>query len=199
MPAIVSSISHPYWAPLGTAAFEARIKVGLSQATVAKHLGLLVRDYAALESGFIPPEVNAALGKVALDQLDDILEWKTGTARKIIDKAIASAVVPSAVPVYNDRGNSAYSAAAWIRLGHAVQKARLALHMNKAVLGYAMKSTSKTVLRLEQGRVYGDPRTAPPGDYNSEKYMLKRLPLLEMALEWDYGQATDLLEGNTAA
>ncbi|MFD7835559.1 hypothetical protein [Streptomyces sp. NPDC059761] len=195
MPAIISSISHPYWAPLGTAAHEARTSLGLSQAHVAKHLGLLVRDYAAMESGFIPPEVNHALGKVALDQLDSVLEWKTGTARKILDQAIGEAVLPASVPTYSDRGNSTYSTADWTRLGRAVQKARLALKMNKAALGYAMKSTSKTVLRLEEGRVFGDPRTAPPGDYNSEKYMIKRLPLLEMALEWERGQAEELLEG----
>ncbi|MGW7100354.1 helix-turn-helix domain-containing protein [Streptomyces sp. NPDC054838] len=195
MPTIISSLSHPYWTPLGSAAHESRTRLGLSQANVAKRLGLLVRDYAALESGFIPPEVSDALGKVPLDRLDTILEWDKGTSREIVGAAIEDAIVPSRTAAYNDRGNSTYSAAAWIRLGKAVQKARLALHMNKNVLGYAMKSTSKTVLRLEEGRVYGDPRTAPPGDYNSEKYMIKRLPLLEMALEWDYGAATEILEG----
>lgn len=89
-----------------------------------------------------------------------------------------------------------YRRADWKRLGRAIQKARIAQRMSKPVLGYAMKSSSKTVLRLEEGRVYGNPRKAPPGDYNSERYMLKRLPLLEMALEWDLGQATEILDGS---
>lgn len=90
---------------------------------------------------------------------------------------------------------SSYPRAAWVRLGRAVQQSRLALNMSKPVLGYAIKSSSKTVLRLENGDIYGDPRTAPPGDYNSERYVTKRLPLLEMALEWDTGRATEILEG----
>lgn len=91
-----------------------------------------------------------------------------------------------------------YRQADWKRLGRAVASSRGAQRMTRGALGYAMRSSGKTVLRLEEGRVYGDPRTAPPGDYNSERYMLKRLPLLEMALEWEAGYATQILGDTTA-
>jgi hypothetical protein len=71
--------------------------------------------------------------------------------------------------------------------------------MSRGALGYGIQSTSKSILRIEEGRVYGDPRTAPPGDYQSERYVLRRLALLEMALEWEMGQAAQILEGQNQA
>jgi hypothetical protein len=88
-----------------------------------------------------------------------------------------------------------YSATAWKRLGRAIAQARGEQKMTRPALGAAMRSSSKSILRLEGGRIYGDPQTAPPGDYNSERYVLRRLALLEMALEWPQGHALDLLEG----
>ncbi|MET7363310.1 hypothetical protein ABZS76_33400 [Streptomyces sp. NPDC005562] len=193
MPAIISSITHPYWGALGARASTSRADLKLSQAKIATNLGLTVREYAALESGFIPPEVAEALGRVSLARFDEVFAWDNGTARTTVQNAVQAVASPVPVLAFGDR--STYPTAAWARLGAAVQKARLALRISKPVLGYAMKSSSKTVLRLEEGRVYGDPRTAPPGDYNSEKYLLKRLPLLEMALEWDKGQAAEILDG----
>jgi transcriptional regulator with XRE-family HTH domain len=194
MSAIIASITHPYWGALGTLASTSRAELRLSQAKVAARLKLSVREYAALESGFIPPEIADALGRASLAAFDEVFGWEEGTASKTVRDALTAVNSPVPVVTFGDR--SAYPAAAWVRLGTAVQKARQALRMSKPVLGYAMKSSSKTVMRLEEGRIHGDPRTAPPGDYNSERYMLKRLPLLEMALEWEAGQAAQILEGS---
>jgi DNA-binding XRE family transcriptional regulator len=198
MPTVVTTLSHPYWSILGAEAHEARTGLGYSQAKVATRVGLSVRHYAALESGFIPPDVHDALGKISLAALDDVLGWATGASLGHVTTALRAAGTPQ----HSNRqigDRSTYSPAAWTRLGAAVQKARLALRMSKPVLGYAMKSSSKTIMRLEEGRIYGDPRTAPPGDYNSERYVLTRLPLLEMALEWEAGQASQILDGSTAS
>jgi transcriptional regulator with XRE-family HTH domain len=197
MASFIPSIRHPYWGFLGVKAHERRTQLGLSQAKVALQVGLSVREYAALESGFIPPDVAEALGRLELLQLDYVLDWDEGTARETVDQSIKVMSAPTWSPSTEgftpDR--SEYSQAAWTRLGKAIQTSRLALKMTRNVFAYAIKSTSKTVMRLEEGRVYGDPRTAPPGDYNSEKYMLKRLALIEMALEWDAGQARTVLDG----
>jgi transcriptional regulator with XRE-family HTH domain len=204
---IISSISHPYWSALGAAAKATRNGLQISQASVAKHVGLTVREYAALESGFIPPDVADALGHMDLALLDEVLGWEEGTARSHVEKALTAAMWPTAAPevphfqgetpVAADR--SIYPAAAWARLGKAVRAARLAQKMTRNGLGYAMKSSGKTVMRLEEGRIYGDPRTAPAGDYNSERYLLRRLAFLEMALEWEMGQAAAILEGQNEA
>lgn len=93
---------------------------------------------------------------------------------------------------------STYPKAAWERLGRAVAEARGVQRMTKPTLGYAARSSCKSVVRLEAGRIYGDPLTAPPGDYNSERYWLRRLALLEMALLWDKGHANKILEGKTS-
>lgn len=197
MPNIIASISHPYWGSLGRAVRAARFTHGKTQGSVATAVGLTIRELASLESEFVPPEVDAALGRVSLVALDRALRWDEGTALKHLTDAVSAAVKPEMIQVAHTLGGdrSTYSRNAWIRLGKAVQVARVALRMTKPVLAYAMQSTGKTVLRLEEGLVYGDPRTAPPANYNSEKYMLKRLPLLEMALEWEEGQARQLLEG----
>ncbi|MFD8650700.1 helix-turn-helix domain-containing protein [Streptomyces mirabilis] len=196
---VIDSIDHPYWSHLGNAVREARTGQRLSQQHVAGSVGLSVRDLAALESGFIPPEAADTLGRIRLAAFDDVLGWEKGTARKHVTEAVSAAVRPEMITVRvtmaGDR--STYSQAAWVRLGKAVQAARAALRMTKPVLAYAVQSTSKTMLRLEEGRVFGDPRTAPPGDYNSEKYWFKRLALLELALEWDEGMARQILD-NTA-
>lgn len=204
---IISSISHPYWSPLGAAAKATRGGLQISQAAVAQHTGLTVRQYAALESGFIPPDVADALGRLSLHRLDEVLGWTEGTARAHVEKALTAAMFPAAspavpqfrdeTPVVGDR--SAYPAAAWTRLGKAVRAARLAQGVSRNQLAYAMKSSSKTIMRLEEGRIYGDPRTSPPGDYNSERYVLRRLAFLEMALEWEMGQAAQILEGRNEA
>jgi transcriptional regulator with XRE-family HTH domain len=204
---IISSISHPYWSPLGTAAKATRSGLQISQAAVAQHTGLTVRQYAALESGFIPPDVADALGHMSLSRLDEALGWEDGTARAHVEKALKAAMYPTSLTVtlpvsgealtIDDR--SSYPAAAWVRLGKAIRAARMAQGMTRNQLAYAMKSSSKTIMRLEEGRIYGDPRTAPPGDYNSEKYVLRRLAFLEMALEWEMGQAAQILEGQNQA
>jgi transcriptional regulator with XRE-family HTH domain len=204
----ITSISHPYWASLGEAARQDRKALGVSQARLAQLVGLSVREYAALESGFVPPDVAAALGELNLDNLDDVLGWDKGTARTYVEKELPAVTEPS--PSYDficdgrvtlgevvDR--SAYPRAAWVRLGKAIQRSRLALKMTQGTLGYAIKSSGKSILRIEEGRVYGDPRTAPPGDYQSEKYLLKRLALLEMALEWEMGEAARILNGENRA
>jgi transcriptional regulator with XRE-family HTH domain len=204
---IISSISHPYWSALGAAAKQTRKGLQISQASVAQHVGLTVREYAALESGFIPPDVAEALGHLSLSRLDEALGWEDGTARSHVDTALTAAMWPTSVantlPVDGETlttgDRSAYPAAAWARLGKAVRAARLAQKMTRNQLAYAMKSSSKTIMRLEEGRIYGDPRTAPPGDYNSERYVLRRLAFLEMALEWDLGQAAEILEGQKEA
>jgi transcriptional regulator with XRE-family HTH domain len=197
------NFNHPYWAPLGNAAKATRGGIQISQAAVAKHVGLTVRQYAALESGFVPPDIADALGRMNLSLLDEVLDWEDGTARTHVEKAMTATMFPTsapAVPQFQDEtpllgDRSTYPAAAWIRLGKAVRAARMAQSMTRDTLGYAIKSSGKTVLRLEEGRVYGDTRTAPPGDYNSERYMLKRLAFLEMALEWEMGQAAQILQG----
>lgn len=204
---IIPSISHPYWTALGAAAKSTRSGLQISQAAVAGHIGLTVREYAALESGFIPPDVADALGRMALPLLDQVLGWEDGTARSHVDKALTAAMWPTAtpaVPHFRDEtpfavDRSAYPPAAWVRLGKAIQASRMALKMSRGALGYAIKSTGKSVLRIEEGRVYGDPRTAPPGDYQSEKYVLRRLAFLEMALEWEMGQAAEILQGQNRA
>lgn len=94
-----------------------------------------------------------------------------------------------------DEARTSYSLADWKRLGKAVQEARAAQKMTRATLGYAIRSSGKTIARLEAGRIYSDPKTAPPGDYNSEKYMRKRLSLLETALEWEVGSTISILNG----
>lgn len=203
---IISSISHPYWTPLGEACRATRTGLQVSQSRIATLVGLTVREYAALESGFVPPEIADALGRLNLNRIDEALGWDHGVAREYVDKALAAAVVPTMTltapplrreprpePAADDR--SAYPRAAWIRLGRAVQKTRMAENLSRSALAYAMKSTSKTIARLEEGRVYGDPHTAPPGDYNSEKYMLRRLTRLEFYLGWEAGQAERILQG----
>ncbi|MFI0967027.1 helix-turn-helix domain-containing protein [Streptomyces sp. NPDC021080] len=191
---VIADIRHPYWANLGTAVRETRTRLALSQMQVAGAVGLSVRDLAALESGFVPPEIADILGRVELTAFDDVLGWEEGTARKHVVEAFT---IPADSPYAKDvvgADRSIYTRADWTRLGKAVQVARTALRMTKPVLGYAIQSTGKTILRLEEGLVYGDPRTAPPANYNSEKYMLKRLALLEMALEWEAGQARQILD-----
>jgi transcriptional regulator with XRE-family HTH domain len=200
---IISSISHPYWSDLGAAARQARTSYQLSQSKIATLVGLTVREYAALESGFIPPEIAEALGHLDLTRLDNALGWDEGTARGYVDKALRAITVPSATTgvlsfhgeaaIQGDR--SVYPAAAWARLGKAVRATRLAEKLSRSELAYAMKSSSKTIMRLEEGRIYGDPRTAPPGDYNSERYILRRLVQLEFYLGWERDQAVRILEG----
>lgn len=200
---IISSISHPYWTPLGAAAKATRNGLQISQAAVAQHTGLTVRQYAALESGFIPPDVADALGRLSLSRLDEVLGWEEGTARSHVEKALTAAMFPTAspaVPHFQDEtplvgDRSTYPAAAWARLGKAVRATRLAENLSRNELAYAMKSSSKTIMRLEEGRIYGDPRTAPPGDYNSERYILRRLVFLELYLGWERGQAEQILQG----
>jgi DNA-binding XRE family transcriptional regulator len=204
---IISSISHPYWSPLGVAAKATRNGLQISQASVAQHTGLTVRQYAALESGFIPPDVAEGLGRLSLSRLDEALGWEEGTARAHVDKALTAAMFPTAppsVPHFRDEtltnlDRSTYPQAAWRRLGKAIQASRMSFGMSRGALGYGIQSTSKSILRIEEGRVYGDPRTAPPGDYQSERYVLRRLALLEMALEWEMGQAAQILEGQNRA
>lgn len=207
MSAIITSITHPYWGALGARASARRSELRLSQARVASLLKLSVREYAALESGFIPPEIADALGRVSLATFDDVLDWDKGTARSFVEKALTAAMRPTASPaiprfadetsVVSDR--SAYPSAAWVRLGKAVQAARMTEKLSRNELAYAMKSSSKTIMRLEEGRIYGDPRTAPPGDYNSERYILRRLAFLEMYLGWERGWAAQILEGSAAS
>jgi transcriptional regulator with XRE-family HTH domain len=204
---IISSISHPYWSPLGAAAKATRSGLQISQAAVAQHTGLTVRQYAALESGFIPPDVADALGRLSLHRLDEALGWDDGTARTYVEKALTATMFPTTVtatlPVdgesvtINDR--SSYPSSAWVRLGKAIRTSRMAQGMTRNQLAYAVKSSSKTIMRLEEGRIYGDPRTSPPGDYNSERYVLRRLAFLEMALEWPMGEAAQILEGQNRA
>ncbi|MFH8483134.1 helix-turn-helix domain-containing protein [Streptomyces sp. NPDC018055] len=198
MPAIVSPFAHPTWSALGDRAQIRRTKLGYSQAKVARHIGISVRDYAAMESGFVPPHIHENLSKIKLAELDDILEWEKGTAVNTVVAVLQPTSSPGTV-AFTPGDRSTYSPAAWARLGTAVQKARLALKMTKPVLGYAIQSTGKSILRIEEGRIHGDPRTAPAGDYNSEKYLLKRLSLLEMALEWDAGQARQILDGTNVS
>lgn len=197
---VIDSISHPYWANLGNAVRESRTSQRYSQQSVAGAVGLSVRDLAALESGFVPPEVADTLGRVRLTAFDEMLGWEVGTARRHVVEAVSAVSVPGSFTIVKSNtglDRSTYSQASWARLGKAVQAARMAQRMTKPVLAFAVQSTSKTMLRLEEGRIYGDPRTAPPGDYNSEKYWFKRLALLEMALEWEAGQARQILD-NTA-
>ncbi|QDN94891.1 helix-turn-helix domain-containing protein (plasmid) [Streptomyces sp. RLB1-9] len=204
---IISSINHPYWSPLGAAAKATRNGLQISQAAVAQHTGLTVRQYAALESGFIPPDVADGLGRMSLSRLDEALGWDDGTARTHVEKAMTAAMFPTTVastlPVDGETltnlDRSTYPQAAWRRLGKAIQASRMSFNMSRGALGYGVQSTSKSILRIEEGRVYGDPRTAPPGDYQSERYVLKRLALLEMALEWEMGQAAQILEGQNRA
>ncbi|MFJ4902820.1 hypothetical protein [Streptomyces sp. NPDC088727] len=165
----------------------------MSQAEAAQSLGLTIREYAALESGYIPSDIASTLGRLSLSKMDALFGWEEGAAHKTVQQSIGEAT--PVVRATSDR--STYSRAAWKRLGKAVRAARMALKMPQSALGYAIQSTGKTILRLEEGRIYGDPRTAPLGDYNSEKYVLKRLALLEMALEWEEGQARQILD-NTA-
>lgn len=91
--------------------------------------------------------------------------------------------------------NGTYTRTAWKRLGRAVRTNREALGMNRAVLGYAISSSGKSIKRLEEGNVCGNTAIRPAGDYNSERYMLRRLALLEMALEQDPGWAEAVLQG----
>lgn len=86
-----------------------------------------------------------------------------------------------------------YSAKAWQRFGKAVNTARTSQGIQLKAFAYAIASSGKSVARLEKGHIYGDPLTAPPGDYNSERYVLKRLSLLERTLGWDKGYARALL------
>jgi DNA polymerase-3 subunit alpha len=204
---IIQSVSHPYWSALGAAARETRTDLRASQSKIAQLVGLTVREYAALESGFIPQDVADALGHLDLADLDEALGWDAGVARSFVDKALKAFTVPSTphgalsfegeTPAFGDR--STYPHAAWVRLGRAVRAARMAEKLSRNELAYAMKSSSKTIMRLEEGRIYGDPRTAPPGDYNSERYILRRLAFLEMALEWEMGQAAEILQGQNRA
>ncbi|MGA5598455.1 hypothetical protein ACPCSE_29895 [Streptomyces cellulosae] len=193
MPAV--TVKHPRWEDLGEAAEKARKDLGLSQAEVAALLKLRVREYAALESGFISMEIADALATVNLDAVDTAFGWIRGTALTLVGDQPA----PAAREASPTGDKSTYPAAAWARLGKAVERARMAQGMTRPALAYAMKSSNKTILRLEQGRIYGDPRTAPPGDYNSEKYMLRRLAFLEMALEWEMGEAARILQGENRA
>lgn len=195
---VIASISHPYWTNLGRAVHDQRARLGLSQLHVAIAVGLSVRNFAYLEHGFVPTDAADALGRVDLKTLDEVLQWEEGTSRKHVTEAVAAANTPGPFTSPNSGpgfDRSTYTRGGWIRLGVAVQMARMALRMTKPALAYATQSSSKTMLRLEKGCVYGDPRTAPPGDYNSEKYWIKRLALLEMALEWEEGQARQILDG----
>jgi transcriptional regulator with XRE-family HTH domain len=203
-----ATIRHPYWTSLGAAARTTRLGLQISQAKIALLAGLSVREYAALESGFIPFDVADALGRLDLSRLDGALGWDDGTSRSQVEKALTAAMGPNSTPdavlvdgdtlgVVNDR--SSYPAAAWARLGKAVQASRMAEKLSRNQLAYGIKSSSKTIMRLEEGRIYGDPRTAPPGDYNSERYILRRLAFLEMFLGWEQGAAAQILEGGNVA
>ncbi|MFE4863244.1 hypothetical protein [Streptomyces sp. NPDC056670] len=196
---VIPRIRHPYWATLGYEVHQTRTSLGHSQKKVAGAVGLSIRALAALESGFVPPDIADDLGRLSLSDLDAALGWKEGTSRALATKDLLQREPePPLVQIRltdNTGDRSSYPRAAWARLGKAIQTSRLALKMTKPVLGHAIQSTGKSVLRIEQGLIYGDPRTAPPGNYNSEKYLLKRLALLEMALEWEEGQARRILEG----
>lgn len=91
-----------------------------------------------------------------------------------------------------------YSRTAWERLGKAISSSRTAQAIPIGRFAWDIASSQKSVSRLEQGRVYGDPATAPPGDYNSERYALKRLSLIERTLGWEKGHALEMLEGPAA-
>ncbi|MEU9405654.1 helix-turn-helix domain-containing protein [Streptomyces sp. NPDC048281] len=204
---IISSVRHPYWAPLGAAAQATRRGLQISQAVVARHTGLTVRQYAALESGFIPPDVADGLGRMSFSLLDEALGWDEGTTRAHVEKALAAAMFPTAapsVPSFQDEtpyigDRSHYPPAAWIRLGKAVRATRLAEKLTRSELAYAMRSSSKTIMRLEEGRIYGDPRNAPPGDYNSERYILSRLVSMEFYLGWERDHSLEILNGRNEA
>lgn len=198
---IISSISHPHWSALGAAALQARHDMCVSQAQVAQYIGLTVRQYAALESGFVPPEISEALALLDLERLDEVFGWDAGRARSHVensfttaDEAGTSATTEAAAP-----DKSTYPHEGWVRLGQAVEKARTALGLTRGALGDAVKASGKSIKRIEEGLVYGDPSTAPAGDYQSERYVLKRLAFLEMALEWEMGEAARILEGSNVS
>ncbi|MFE0490168.1 hypothetical protein [Streptomyces griseoaurantiacus] len=205
MTSIITGISHPYWTQLGNKARAARTAMGKSQSQIALATGLSVREYACLESGFVPPDVHDALRHTDLDLFDYALNWPLGTARARVTEALNAAAHPATPPPVLHDGplatldRSTYPKSAWVRLGKAVSTARTSEGLTRNQLAYALKSSSKTILRLEAGRVYGDPRTAPPGDYNSERYMLRRLTRLEMFLGWQTGWAREILEGRNEA
>lgn len=87
---------------------------------------------------------------------------------------------------------------AWQALGRAIHSSRTSQAITLARFAWDIASSGKSIHRLEQGRVYGDPATAPPGDYNSENYALKRLSLIERTLGWEKGHALSILTGSPA-
>lgn len=87
-----------------------------------------------------------------------------------------------------------FSEAAWKRFGKAVATARQSHGIPLKAFAYAIASSGKSVARLEKGNIHGNPRTAPPGDYNSERYVLSRMPLIERTLGWERGYGRKLLD-----
>lgn len=81
----------------------------------------------------------------------------------------------------------------WERLGRMICSSRTRLKMTRKSFGYCIGSTGKSVKRIEDGRIFGNPNTAPPGDYNTERYVLRRAAFIEMALEWQAGSVEAIL------
>ncbi|GAA1978924.1 hypothetical protein GCM10009738_66710 [Kitasatospora viridis] len=79
-------------------------------------------------------------------------------------------------------------------MGREAEQARVAAGLTRKQVGTVMKSTDRSILRLERGRVYGHPDDVPSAsDYNSEGYWLPRLWLLEQAVGWPPGRASEIL------
>lgn len=179
------------WRRLGRAIASRRAELDPTPSVqlIGERSGIEAQHLAALEDGSISLAETAL---VDLPALETVLGWDVGASKKIL----AGEWHP---PLPNmgslDEARPSYSQADWKRLGKAVQEARIAQKMTRSTLGYAIRSSSKTIKRLEEGEIYSDPKTAPPGDYNSERYMRKRLSLLETALEWEVGSAVSILNG----
>jgi hypothetical protein len=90
--------------------------------------------------------------------------------------------------------NGQYHYYDWVRLGLIMQHARMKLGMSRNAFAYSIGASSKSVGRIEQGRIYGNPVTAPQGDYNTEKYVLRRAAFIEMTLEWGAGSVRAILD-----
>ncbi|MFF7198217.1 hypothetical protein ACFZAM_31475 [Streptomyces sp. NPDC008079] len=82
----------------------------------------------------------------------------------------------------------------WERLGRLIGAARTQQGMSRQAFAYAIGSSSKSVGRIEAGWIFTDPATAPAGDYNSEKYVMRRAAFIEMALEWAPGTVKGILD-----
>lgn len=134
-----------------------------------------------------------------LDDGSDLGEApEENAASAMWDPAPPSFVVPASPAPTPRVSKTQYPIWEWARLGKIIQAQRMRLKMTRQSFGYCIGSSNKSVGRIERGWIFGDPATAPAGDYNSERYVLRRAAFIEMALDWPAGSVKAILDDPSA-